>query len=371
MKAKSKHKKIILILGILLGFLIYSNVKLNAKNTLSNDKDITSAIVNQKTFSKTADKQEIPDKEIVLNLEDFFSENPGLTNKDENEWTLLVTGDVMLGRSVNYLTKKSGDYSWPFVRVFDLLKDPDITFINLESPFAENCPVTNEGMLFCSGKESVEGLDKSGIDIASLANNHSYNHGQKGIDFSVKVLEEKNITPLLNGVPNYKNIKGQKVAFLTYNDVECSSSTTPCPTFEQLENDIKKAKAESDLVIIMFHWGVEYDHLPNQRQKELAYKSIDSGADLIVGNHAHWYQSVEIYKNKVIMYSHGNFVFDQMWSEKTKEGVVGLYKFNGKNLVDIEFIPVYIENYGQPKVLEGQKAQDIIQNLKEISYQIR
>ncbi len=140
---------------------------------------------------------------------------------------------------------------------------------------------------------------------------------------------------------------------------------------KKIEEEIKEARKNADIVIVAFHWGEEYTNQPNKVQRELAHLAIDSGADLIIGNHPHWIQPVEIYKNKLIMYAHGNFVFDQMWSEKTKEGVVGKYTFFDKKLVDAEFLPIKIQSYGQPYFLEGKEKEDILKSLLKESQSIQ
>jgi poly-gamma-glutamate synthesis protein (capsule biosynthesis protein) len=91
--------------------------------------------------------------------------------------------------------------------------------------------------------------------------------------------------------------------------------------------------------------------------------AIDAGADLVIGNHPHWIQPVELYNGKLITYAHGNFVFDQEWSLETKQGVVGRYTFYDTQLVDVEFLPVLIENYGQPHFLMGAEKQFILDHM--------
>jgi poly-gamma-glutamate synthesis protein (capsule biosynthesis protein) len=119
-------------------------------------------------------------------------------------------------------------------------------------------------------------------------------------------------------------------------------------------------------VVVSFHWGVEYVTEPTQRQIDLAHLAIDAGADIILGNHPHWVQPVEIYKDKCIIYAHGNFVFDQEWSEETKRGVVGRYTFYEGKLVDVEYLPIRIVDYGQPYFLKGTEAEQIMKHMKEV-----
>ena len=155
-----------------------------------------------------------------------------------------------------------------------------------------------------------------------------------------------------------------------YNEVGIENQAV----FDDLKNRIKReigtAKQNSDLVIVSFHWGIEYTTQPKPRQKELAHLAIDSGADLIVGNHPHWIQPVEVYKDKLIVYSHGNFVFDQMWSQKTREGMVGKYYFYNNKLIDAEFFPVIIEDYGQPRFAMDTQKEKILKRFKEESLKL-
>lgn len=296
-------------------------------------------------------------------LEQIFRQNHKLS--EGKTIVLIATGDIIPARSVNYQTVTKNNYLWPFEKTADFLKSADITFINLESPLIKDCPLTNEGMIFCGDQKNIQGLTFAGIDIANLANNHSGNYGQEGIEETIKLLNSNNI--LVTGVSGVaiKEIKGIKFAFLGFDDIN-----TPLDK-DQVSQEIKKAKSISDVVIVTFHWGVEYVSQPSSRQKELAHLAIDSGADLIIGNHPHWIQPVEIYKDKIITYAHGNFIFDQEWSQKTKEGVVGKYTFIENKMIDVEFFPIQINDFSQPSFLEGEQKAKILEEMKNESLKLR
>lgn len=281
--------------------------------------------------------------------------------------TLVATGDVIPARSVNYQATQRNNFKWSFENTADLLKSADLTLINLESPLVQNCPVTQEGMTFCGSEKHLEGLKFAGIDIASLANNHSGNYGQKGTDSTVALLNQAEILTTGLGQPVYKEINGVKFAFLGWSDLGHEGEDLNSPYATDIKNQIQEAKKVADIVVVSMHWGAEYQTQPGLRQKDLAHFEINSGADLIIGNHPHWVQPVEIYQGKLITYAHGNFVFDQMWSEKTKEGVVGKYTFIDKQLIDVEFLPVKIKDYGQPSFLEGAEKQRILNEMKKAS----
>ncbi len=116
---------------------------------------------------------------------------------------------------------------------------------------------------------------------------------------------------------------------------------------KNLENAVKNARENTDWVIISFHWGEEYRQQPTNRQKLLAYSTIDFGADIIIGHHPHIVQPLEYYKEKPIFYSIGNFLFDQLWSRETREGMVGKIIIEKDKIKEIQMIPIYINDQYQ------------------------
>jgi len=271
---------------------------------------------------------------------------PSQIQKDIN---LTFTGDIILARSVNFLTVKSNDFTWAFKNIADELKDADLTISNFESPIIKNCPLTNEGFKFCGDERNVQGLVYSGIDVVGLANNHAGNYGESGINETITTLERNNI--LVSGATNrkiaYREVNGTKFAFLSFNTIGYVESGLVCGSEENLKKLISEAKMNADVVIVQIHWGVEYVEDPTSTQQKLGRLAIDSGADMVVGNHPHWIQKYEIYKDKYILYALGNFIFDQEWSQKTKEGVIAKVKVNNNKIYDLQFVPVEIKNYGQ------------------------
>ena len=303
-------------------------------------------------------------------LEQIFSQDHQwiATLSGDKIVTLLATGDVIPARAVNTQTLKKGDFTWSVAKTADVLKRADITLINLETPLLENCQPTTVGMVFCGSPRHVEGLVFAGVDVANLANNHSGNYGDSGVVETINRLSSVGIlttgTPL---GPAYLPVKGKKFAFLGYNDVGISPEGISAAEQTLITKEVSEASKNADIIVVSFHWGTEYTPQPTTRQRDLAHLSIDSGADLVIGNHPHWIQPVEIYKDKIITYAHGNFIFDQECSEKTKLGVVGRYTFYEDKIVDVEFLPVKIENFGQPYFLEGPEKEQILKGIKDES----
>jgi poly-gamma-glutamate synthesis protein (capsule biosynthesis protein) len=158
---------------------------------------------------------------------------------------------------------------------------------------------------------------------------------------------------------NIKEINDVKVGFLAYSMVYGILDE------EKLLAQIKEVKKQVDLVIVNIHWGVEYEHIARSNQKNLAHKMIDAGADAIIGHHPHVVQNLEIYNNKPIFYSLGNFIFDQYFSNETQEGLaVGLTYESSK--MQINLFPFFSE-YSKVKLMTDKRKEEFLQWLKDIS----
>ena len=249
----------------------------------------------------------------------------------------------MLGRDVNVKAIRKNDFSYPWQYVTDFLKTADLVLINLETPLVNNCPLTSTGMIFCSDPRHIQGMINAGVNLAVIENNHILNYGQKGLEETQKSLIKAGISPVSNQITVSK-INNTSFGFLAYNLLETFDK-------EKIALQIKQGKELVDLLVVSFHWGNEYTQEPTLSQREMAHLAIDNGADLILGNHPHWVQPVEEYKGKTIVYSHGNFIFDQNWSQKTREGILGKFTFINKKLEKSEYLPIKINDEYQPEML--------------------
>ena len=152
---------------------------------------------------------------------------------------------------------------------------------------------------------------------------------------------------------------GIKVAILAYDTIARSYTASADRagsarlTAKAVKADVAAArKAGADLVIVFPHWGSEYDPTPFGGQRALAEAAIDAGADMVIGNHAHWAGAMEVYKGKPIWYALGNFVFDQTWSEPTMEGITLELTFQGPTLVQARMRPHLILDKAQPNLMD-------------------
>jgi len=273
-----------------------------------------------------------------------------LVNTFGKEVEVVLTGDIMLGRSVLTRTKKEGNWSYPFAKVLKFLTDADVVFSNLESPIVEDCPQTDSGMFFCTDKKMAEGLKAANIGVVTIANNHIGNYGQKGIVDTERFLTEAGVDYTGVGDLVVKEIKGTKFGFLGFDFVSAQ------PTDFDLKL-ISRSDLLVDVLIVGVHWGEEYKNIANGKQRKIAKKLVDAGADVIAGHHPHLVQDMEyinptslkLRRARPVYYSLGNFVFDQMWSEETRKGLVIKLTFKDGELIKEEKLPIYISSTYQPE----------------------
>lgn len=265
------------------------------------------------------------------------------------EIRVVVVGDIMLGRAVNAGSTKREDFTWPFQGTAALLRDADLTLGNLESPIVPDCRIKEEGP-FCADPRSVEGLSWAGFDSLSLANNHAHDFGRQGLDDTILFLTDAGIAPVYDEVVAVWDVGGAQVGVIGLDDV-----TDPLP-LEWATTLVQGTAERVDVLIGLVHWGKEYQSEATERQQELGRALVDAGMDVVIGAHTHWVQPVEEYHGGVIFYSLGNFVFDQMWSHKTREGIIARLSItvDGDDVTTVyEFIPVKIYSYGQPQLIES------------------
>jgi poly-gamma-glutamate synthesis protein (capsule biosynthesis protein) len=152
--------------------------------------------------------------------------------------------------------------------------------------------------------------------MVTIANNHSYDCYAVGFESTKAYLQSAGIeyigdTPVEKSFV-VKTIHDKKVAFV---GMDQTISSAKLPAFYAL---VKKLKAENDYVIVHIHWGTEYALKETSVQKSIAHVLIDNGADVIFGHHPHVPEPIEVYKGKVVFYSLGNFVFDQVGEYQTQ-----------------------------------------------------
>lgn len=296
-----------------------------------------------------------------------YNQNISVINlqQEEPEITLMLGGDAMLSRYVYDKTMSSDSMSYAFNKIYDKFSEADIAFLNLEAPFKETGPygVGLDEMVFKVDPQLMLGLTKAGIDIVSLANNHSLNQGQAGLEYTQELLTKNSIDYC--GAQDIAYLEQNKTtfAFVCYTYSPASSTLLSSMDIIQLKTDLAEAKQNADLVIVSMHSGTEYAVNPINQQTEFAHAAIDNGADLVIGHHPHETQIVEEYNDKYIFYSLGNLIFDQAWNPDAMKGMTVLATYKNKKITGLEIIPVQLEDNCCPRWMTPEENQYILDRL--------
>lgn len=292
--------------------------------------------------------------------------------------TIIAVGDILLGRHIGEKIDEAKNPDLPFTKLAPLLSRADIAFGNLECPLSDSAVPLREGLVFRCLTKDVPGLVSAGFDALGTANNHAMDQGPKAIGFTTDYLKSQNILAAGTG-KNFDQAHTAQVikrndvlyGFLAYsysarNDGKRSTDPqiATMDNLEVLKNDIRAARGHTaDVIIVNMHAGTEYTRKPTTEQIAFAHAAIDAGADVVIGEHPHWIQDIEIYKGRPIFYSLGNFVFDQEWSQDTKQGLMVELRYQAQELKSAKLIPVIIENNCCPRLAAEPEKTAILKKI--------
>jgi poly-gamma-glutamate capsule biosynthesis protein CapA/YwtB (metallophosphatase superfamily) len=302
-----------------------------------------------------------------------------------------VVGDIVPGRNVHLHMVEYGDFTRPFLRVAPLLRSFDVTVANLEGNLSDTLaqPADPHSVSFVSSPEMLEGFQLAGIDAVTLANNHSVwndeGWGVQGLLDTIAALDGHSI-PYFGAGPDLPSARapwvvtagGTRIAFLgidgvTANyevepgaangvlDVDVGATSEGAGTnpylLAQLVEDVAAATTMADVVIPYFHLGAEYVAVVPPWAVQAAHAAIDAGAAMVLTNHPHLIQGMEIYAGKPIIYSLGNFILDQMWAAEVRSGYALEIILRDTSIVGLRFHGVEIEDFHQPRPMSsGEQA---------------
>ncbi len=279
--------------------------------------------------------------------------------------TVQFFGDIMLDRVVAKVMGDKGlDYIFAKVNTptSTFFLDANLMIANLEGPFASKRISTTKSIAFKFDPSFAKQLKIYGFDSFNLANNHSYDMGPSNVLFTRKTLKDADLGYFgdeLNEGPQYTYISSS-VAFIglhnTYHKLN----------LDKVKQAIDDAHAKAKYIVVNVHWGEEYVQTSSKKQRDLAYWLVDNGVDAVIGHHPHVVEEMEVYKNKPIFYSLGNFIFDQYFSKETQEGLsVGL-TFGESGLNKIYILPFYSEK-SQVQTMNGRRYDEFIKWFSAVS----
>jgi poly-gamma-glutamate synthesis protein (capsule biosynthesis protein) len=294
---------------------------------------------------------------------------PAATERSPDEAILVFLGDVGLGRSMErQLARYGPTHPWEAIR--PLLDEADLTVANLEGVLTARGEPLNKSYLIRAHPDWGQALVEGGLDLVTLANNHALDFGSGGLDDTGATLRALDIAVVGAGPsrqaahrPALYDVKGMGVAILGYAAARWNGSVD-VPATDRLawaepravQADVQAIRDQVDLVVVLLHAGTEYATTPSPDQIAFAHAAIDAGADLVVGHHPHVTQTVERYRQGLVIYSLGDALFD-IPRQAAMQGELLRVHATREGLAQVELWPFWIEDAIRLRLLDDGEGQ--------------
>lgn len=297
----------------------------------------------------------------------------------------MAVGDVMLGWEVGRKIVRKGP-SAPWVRVKPYFDEADLVVANLE------CVISDRGERWPSKLihlrtplAAADSLVAGGVDVVSVANNHALDFGPEGFADTLSRLDDRGIGYAGGGAdeaaahaPFIAEENGVRIAFLgyvlpfssrtTFNTREWAAGTNrpglAIGTPEAVRADVTAARVEADVVVVMFHGGLEYRGRPNGAQRAFAAAAIDSGAALVLGHHPHVLQGYARREGTLVAFSLGNFLFARFDGAANDTAILDV-TLTPDGVTSVDWIPLVIEG-GVPRPAVGAEIPRVMGRLPKL-----
>ena len=324
----------------------------------------------------------LPTEEIPVTADLLFGTQLASMIKERGlpEYSVIGVGDIMLGDRTREPIQKFGE-DYPFAGVLPLLKRSAIVCGNLEGPFAHGADRQDRTFSYRVDPKLVYALKRANVNVVTLANNHLMDCGREGVLETFDALNNAGIHMIGAGrneaaahEPVVLDAGPLRVGILGYYWNRRCAATRDLPgsatdATDWLKADIESLRRHVDRIVTVFHWGVPYERIPHPDNQAKARLAVDLGADVVIGHHPHIVQPFEIYKDRPIFYSVGNFTFGS--GNSKAEGLMVAARFEPQETI-VDIYPIYVKNRDprvnyQPKVLVGAAGRKTLQRLAAIS----
>jgi len=275
--------------------------------------------------------------------------------------SLVFAGDTTLDDEAGALIERGGD---PLAGLASVFAQADIRIANLECVVATTGKAGSKNYTFRAHPRVLPVLRRH-LDGVTLANNHSGDYGREAFAEMLGLLKQAGLAQAGGGMnlaqahtPWMVERHGLRIAILSYNEfmprsfeADFNAPGIAWSEDEQVVDDIRKARSvhQADLVIPFMHWGWENERVANERQRQLARRMIDAGADAVIGGHPHVTQDIEHYRGKPIVYSVGNFVMKETDNEFQRQAWVLRMDFDRQGAQRLQTHAVRIGMDGIPQ----------------------
>lgn len=297
--------------------------------------------------------------------------------------TLLFAGDVYFSDYVLANYNQSGISGVLSNDLLAEMKQADITMVNNEFPYSDRgTPAPDKQFTFRIAPAYVSILKESGVDLVTLANNHVLDYGRDALNDTFQTLREAGIR--YAGAGNSlkraaklitKKANGHTFGFLaasrvfpevSWNVENAQPGVLSAYDPSLLIAAVESARQTCDFLCVYVHWGIERNTSPEQYQITMAHALIDAGADAVIGAHPHVLQGVEIYQEKPIFYSLGNFIFYQS-IERT---AVAKLTFTADRQASWQLLPAKAAGACTSLLTEPEACLEFYEYLSGLSYDV-
>lgn len=300
--------------------------------------------------------------------------------------TVSIVGDISLADNWSvmpaYDSRGQGVDGILSAEALGIMRSSDLMVANSEFTVSNRgSAIPGKAYTFRANPDRLSIYDDMGVDLVTLANNHVYDFQGDAFSDMLNAFEQRNM-PHIGAGHNleeakrayyYKAPSGQTIAFVNASRAEKWGIDTPgatdttggillCYDTADFVDAIKTAKANSDIVVAIIHWGTESSHVLEQVQVDTAKEYIDAGADMIVGGHAHTLQGIDFYNGKPIIYNLGDYIFNDM-SEPT---AIFQFKLSPEGELKYYFIVGWQENM-YTRILSGEERQNLVNQVESWS----
>lgn len=307
------------------------------------------------------------------------------------DFTICFAGDINLDENwytTRFLNEQPGGiYDCISQELVEVMRAADIMCLNNEFTYSTGgAPLPGKAYTFRADPARVEVLGQLGVDAVTLANNHVYDYGEEALLDTFAVLEEAEVPYFGAGrtleeamKPLYLEVEGKTVALVAASRAEKNKMTPQatdtqpgilrCYDTELFLQAIREGKANADFCIAFVHWGTEYSYKLEQVQLDTGRDYLDAGADAVIGAHSHCLQGMEYYDGKPIIYSLGNYWFN----EKTLDTMLLQLRFSGDDTgtqLEVQVVPAVQSECRTTFVPEEDGQRRIYDFLESISVNV-
>jgi poly-gamma-glutamate synthesis protein (capsule biosynthesis protein) len=294
--------------------------------------------------------------------------------------TLGFAGDVHFEGDLAALLRRPGTALQP---VAAALRRPDLMMLNLEAAVTRRGSPEPKRYTFRSSPRTLRALDRAGVDVVSLANNHAVDYGLVGLRDTLRAVRRSPVPVVGIGRdataafrPLEVSLRGTRVSVLAATTKSertarvwgagrdkpgVAAAVDPVP---RLLRTVRAAASRSDVVVVYLHWGQEYESCPNRRVRQYARELSRAGADVVVGSHSHVLRGAGWRSDGTYVgYGMGNFVWYNQNSVRT--GILTL-RVRGHRVVADAFTPARIGADGRPRLVSGTRRQAAVDDWRRL-----